>query len=123
MIISLGIDLVDLERIERIWSRFGLKFARRILSETELARLPQEPVQYLASRFAAKEAASKALGTGFSAGISPRMIEVENLDSGRPTMRLFGPADLRAQALGTARVHVSLTHSRQQACCLVILEN
>ena len=65
MIVGLGVDIVELERIARTFRRFGGKFAERILAPAELERLPGEPAAFLASRFAVKEAAVKALGTGF----------------------------------------------------------
>ncbi|MFO8033115.1 MAG: holo-[acyl-carrier-protein] synthase [Desulfohalobiaceae bacterium] len=122
MIISLGLDLVELGRMQKTWSRFGLRFASRILSEQELAQLPQNPVEFLASRFAAKEAGAKALGTGFSTGITPRLIEMPKKPAGRPELRFLGAAAQAAKDLGVNFIHVSLSHTRQQACCVVILE-
>ncbi|MFP4587935.1 MAG: holo-ACP synthase, partial [Desulfohalobiaceae bacterium] len=80
------------------------------------------PVEFLASRFAAKEAGAKALGTGFSAGITPRLIEMQKKTAGRPEMRFLGAAARAAQNLGVRFIHVSLSHTRQNACCVVILE-
>jgi holo-[acyl-carrier protein] synthase len=113
---------VELDRMQRTWSRFGLRFASRILSEQELAQLPQNPVEFLASRFAAKEAGAKALGTGFSAGVTPRLIEMQKRPAGRPELRFLGVAAQAAEALGVQLIHVSLSHTRKQACCVVILE-
>ncbi|MFW6217106.1 MAG: holo-[acyl-carrier-protein] synthase [Desulfohalobiaceae bacterium] len=122
MIISLGLDLVELGRMQQIWDRFGSRFAERILSEQELAQLPQNPVEFLASRFAAKEAGAKALGTGFSSGVAPRLIEMQKQAAGKPQLRFLGAADQAAQALGVRHIPASLSHTRQQACCVVILE-
>jgi holo-[acyl-carrier protein] synthase len=122
MIVGIGIDVVELERIQRIWSRFGQKFAGKILSGEEMRRLPPNPAPYLASRFAAKEAAVKALGTGFSGGVRMHDVVVASLQRGAPGISFRGGAHEAASALGVERIHVSLTHGRDVACAVVILE-
>ncbi|GAB6058377.1 holo-[acyl-carrier-protein] synthase [Desulfonatronum parangueonense] len=122
-ILGLGLDVVELERIRRIWDRFGRGFARRILTEQELLHLPNLAVPYLASRFAAKEAGVKALGTGFSQGITFQQVEIVALPSGQPTLVLHAHAATQAQRLGATRTHVSLTHGRDTAAAVVILES
>ncbi|SDB42975.1 holo-[acyl-carrier protein] synthase [Desulfonatronum thiosulfatophilum] len=122
-ILGLGLDVVELERIRRIWNRFGQGFARRILTECELLHLPNQAVPYLASRFAAKEAAVKALGTGFSQGITFQQVEVVTLPTGQPTLVLHANAEIQARCLGSTRTHVSLTHGRDTAAAVVILES
>ncbi|MDL2313877.1 holo-[acyl-carrier-protein] synthase [Desulfovibrio sp. OttesenSCG-928-C14] len=122
MIVGLGMDLVDLERVRKSWERFGPRFAARILCAEELAALPGEPVAYLAARFAAKEAAVKALGTGFSNGIGPHDCRVLRQPSGQPEMIFSGAALERFKDLGAARSHLTLTHSRLCAGAVVILE-
>ncbi len=123
-IVGLGLDVVELDRIQRIWERFGEAFSRRVLTQTEQARLQAgSPVPYLASRFAAKEAAVKALGTGFSQGITFQQLEVATLPSGQPTLVLHGKAQARAATLGALRTHISLTHGRDTAAAVVILES
>lgn len=122
-IIGLGLDVVELDRIRRIWDRFGQTFARRILTRNERLHLPSRPIAHLASRFAAKEAAVKALGTGFSQGITFQDLEIMPLDSGQPTLTLHGKALARAAALGAIRTHISLTHGRDTAAAVVVLES
>ncbi len=122
-IVGLGLDVVELDRIRRIWERFGETFSQRILTETEQTRLHVgSPVPYLASRFAAKEAAVKALGTGFRRGITFQQIEVRSHPSGQPVLTFSGAAQDTAAKLGAHRVHLSLTHGRDTAAAVVILE-
>jgi len=123
VILGLGIDVCELDRIERSWSRFGIRFAERILHPNELELIPPSPAAYLASRFAVKEAAAKALGTGFTQGISFRDIEVARGASGKPELRLHAMAAEVARTLGATRHHVSLTHGRGIASAVVILES
>lgn len=123
MIIGLGLDVVELPRIKRALERHGHAFAERILHPDELAVLPADPVPYLAARFAAKEAAVKALGTGFSQGIGYKDVYVRKLEGGRPELALAGAALERFRAMGAARAHLSLTHGREIASAVVILES
>lgn len=123
MILGLGIDVVELARIGSALERFGTRFLEKILTPEELRNLPSgRSVPFAAARFAAKEAAVKALGTGFAQGISPQHISLRNLPAGQPTLLFHGPAAARADALGARRVHVSLTHGRDTAAAVVILE-
>lgn len=122
MIVGLGLDVVELSRITRLLDRFGAAFTRKILSPAECDGLPPQAAAYVAARFAAKEAAVKALGTGFSQGIGLQHIEVQKLPSGQPLLLLSGPAAARCAALGATRIHLSLTHGRETAAAVVILE-
>lgn len=122
MIIGLGLDLVEISRIEASWRRFGRRFAERVLHPLELADLPEtRPVEYLAARFAAKEAAVKALGTGFSGGISTHTVYVRKLPSGQPEMVFTGPALERLRELGASGSLLSVTHSKNSAAAVLIL--
>lgn len=123
MITGIGIDLVDIDRIERMYRRFGDRFLQRILSPGERAARPKAVPPWLASRFAVKEAAVKALGTGFANGITPCQIETGHEAGGRPCLRLYGAALQRAHAMGVAECHVSLSHERHLAIAVVILES
>ncbi len=126
MILGLGLDVVEKSRIARVWERYGPRFADRILHPDEVARLESlngSEVQFLASRFAAKEAAVKALGTGFSRGILPVHIAIATLPDGRPQLRLYAEAQKRMQELRADRVHISLTHGRETVAAIVILED
>lgn len=122
MIVGLGLDVVELTRIKRILERFGSSFTDKILTPAERLALPPQPIAYVAARFAAKEAAVKALGTGFSQGIAMQHIEVQKKDSGQPVLMLYGPAAAQCAALGATRLHLSLTHGRDTAAAVVILE-
>lgn len=122
MIAGLGIDVVEIGRIQQSLTRFGGHFLHRVLTEKERAALPVSPASYVAARFAAKEAAVKALGTGFAQGITLQDVEISNGQNGEPHICLYGAALLRMQALGAKHIHVSLTHSRQTAAAVVILE-
>ncbi len=128
MIIGIGSDLCDIRRIERSIERFGTRFTHRLFTEGERARsdrrTPSAPSY--ARRFAAKEACSKALGTGLRAGVFWRDMEVVNLPGGQPTMRLTGGALQRLRAITPegheAFVHVSLTDDPPMAQAFVVIE-
>ena len=122
MIIGVGVDIAELERIARSYSRFGDKFSSRILTPAEMALVPSGAIPFLASRFAAKEAAVKALGTGFSGGITFQDIEVRSDALGKPLIFFHNQAELRCRALGVRTAHITLSHSRENAVAMVILE-
>ncbi len=124
MIRGLGIDIVKTERVREVYARYGRKFARRILAAGELARFDasRKPVSFLALRFAAKEAASKALGTGFRQGVSPRQIEVTHNAAGKPSLALHGAAAEHARLLDVSASYVSLTDEVEYAAAVVVLE-
>jgi len=123
MIVGLGMDVVELDRIARSLDRFGERFLARVLTQRERAALPRLAVPFLAARFAAKEAAAKALGTGFRQGVTLASIEIRALPSGQPELVLHGAAKAIAARLGAARSHVSLTHGRDVAAAVVVLES
>jgi holo-[acyl-carrier protein] synthase len=125
MIRGLGIDLVPVARIEDVVERRGERFLKRILTPGELeycSRFPK-PARHWAARFAVKEAAMKALGTGWSVGVSWKSIEVVNLESGQPTLVLTGQAREHAQALGATATHVTIAHDGAYAVACVILDS
>ena len=128
MILGIGSDLCDIRRIERSLERFGERFTHRIFTAGERARSERRAAAAAsyARRFAAKEACAKALGTGLRAGVFWRDMEVVNLASGRPTMRLTGGALERLQAMlppgHEAVVHVSLTDDPPLAQAFVVIE-
>jgi holo-[acyl-carrier protein] synthase len=115
-------DVCELSRIGQVFERHGERFLQKILTEAERAAMPARPLAYLASRFAAKEAASKALGTGFRDGIWFTDIEVTAGAFGKPVMLFAGKARERAAELGVTHVHVTLTHGRDVAAAVVVLE-
>lgn len=123
MILGLGLDVAEIGRIRESLTRFGARFTARVLTEAETASMPEAgAAQYVAARFAAKEACAKALGTGFAQGVTMHMIEVRSLPSGAPALRLSGRAQALAESMGATRLHLSLTHGRDTAAAVVILE-
>ena len=128
MILGIGSDLCDIRRIQRSLDRFGDRFTNRIFTDGERARSDRRAARApsYARRFAAKEACSKALGTGMRAGVFWRDMEVVNLPSGRPTMRLTGGALMRLKEMTPdgceAVVHVSLTDDPPLAQAFVVIE-
>lgn len=123
MIIGIGVDLADPERLQRIFARFGAHFTRKILTPAEIEAMPANSSQWLAGRFAAKEAAVKALGTGFSGGVGPLCVETLNDKTGRPCLTLLGAARDRASQLGVRACHISISHEPTRAVAMVILED
>lgn len=126
MIVGVGIDVCELDRVQRIWERHHERFFSRILTPRELEEMPRGAtpriVAFLAARFAAKEAASKALGTGFRHGVGFHTLEVRHLPSGKPELFLLGAAKEHALQLGVSTTHISLTHGRDVAAAVVVLE-
>jgi holo-[acyl-carrier protein] synthase len=122
VIAGIGIDLIALGRIERAVTRFGDRFVARLLTAGERAGARGGLVPYVAGRFAAKEAALKALGTGLSGAIRWRDVEVLAEPSGAPRLQLHGEALRRARALGVTFAHISLTHDREYAAAVAVLE-
>jgi len=123
MILGLGLDVAEIGRIRESLTRFVGRFTARVLTEAETSTMPEAgAAQYVAARFAAKEACAKALGTGFAQGVTMHSIEVRSLPSGAPTLRLSGKAHELATAMGATRLHLSLTHGRDTAAAVVILE-
>jgi holo-[acyl-carrier protein] synthase len=127
MIIGLGSDIADVRRIARSIERYGERFLARIYTPAERARADKRAnrAETYAKRFAAKEACSKALGTGLRAGVFWRDMGVINLPSGRPTMKLTGGALKRLRAITPAgceaRIDVSLTDEGPTAQAIVII--
>ncbi len=125
MIIGLGIDVVELDRIARAMARHDGRFPRKVLTAEEYAAMPAQgpaAVNWVAARFAAKEAASKALGTGFRQGVTLQTVAVAPQPSGKPELVLHGAALDLARELGVTHAFVSLTHGRDVAAAVVVLE-
>ena len=125
MILGVGLDLVEIERLEHALERHGRRFEERVFTprEREDCRGRADRLLRLAARFAAKEACLKALGTGWSQGLAFGQVEVVNEPGGRPVLRLSGEAARRAESLGVQRMHLSLTHQPTHAAAVVILES
>jgi holo-[acyl-carrier protein] synthase len=128
MILGIGSDLCDIRRIAKSIDRFGERFTHRLFTEGERAKCDARAsrAESYARRFAAKEACAKALGTGMSAGVSWREMEVVNLPGGRPTLRLAGGALKRLRAMTPegheAVVHVTMTDDPPMAQAFVVVE-
>jgi holo-[acyl-carrier protein] synthase len=129
MIIAIGADLCNIERIQGSLDRFGTRFEERVFTAVEQAKAAKRPYTKagtLAKRFAAKEAFAKAVGTGFKAGVFMKDIGVVNLPSGAPTLALTGGAAARLAALipegHEAVVHLTLTDDHPWAQAFVIIE-
>jgi holo-[acyl-carrier protein] synthase len=124
VIFGVGTDVVEIERIRKALDRWGERFAERILSPSELTRFRnhRQPVAYLAKRFAAKEAFTKALGTGIRAPANWHGVWVANLSSGKPELQFSEPLRKLLSQRGISRSHVSLTDERGIASATVILE-
>jgi holo-[acyl-carrier protein] synthase len=127
MILGIGSDIIDIRRIERTLERFGERFVERVFTEAERRKSDgraNRAASY-AKRFAAKEACSKALGTGFRAGVFWRDMGVVNLSSGKPTMQLTGGALARLARITPqgmqAQIDLSLTDDDPQAQAIVII--
>jgi holo-[acyl-carrier protein] synthase len=124
MIIGVGTDLIEISRIAKSIDRYGDHFLHRVYTAGEItycSRKKQSAESY-ASRFAAKEAAAKALGTGISQGVSWREFEVTRQPGMRPEIHFHGRAARIAQSLGVRHASLSLTHSRDLAMAYVMLE-
>jgi len=129
MIVGLGSDLCNIERIQNSLDRFGDRFLQRVFTEIEQAKAAKRPFTRagtLAKRFAAKEAFSKAVGTGFAQGVFMRDIGVVNAPSGAPTLHLTGGAKARLDAMTpeghVASVHLTMTDDHPWAQAFVIIE-
>jgi holo-[acyl-carrier protein] synthase len=124
MIYGVGTDVVEIGRIEKALARFGERFAQRILCEPELKRFNNHrmPAAYLAKRFAAKEAFTKALGTGIQAPANWHGVWVRNLASGKPVLEFSDRLKQMLSDRGIGSSHLSLTDERGVAMATVILE-
>ena len=128
MIVGLGSDLCNIERIQNSLDRFGERFLNRVFTDVERAKAARRPhtvAGTLAKRFAAKEAFSKAVGTGFKRGVFMRDIGVVNLPSGAPTLHVTGGAKARLDALApeghAIDIHLTMTDDHPWAQAFVIL--
>ena len=126
MVLGLGTDLIETRRVQESIDRFGERFLERIFTPEEIAyclRKKKNAAESFAARFAAKEAGAKALGTGISRGVSWKEFEVRREVSGQPTLYLSGRAAELGEAMGVGKVQLSLTHSRELAMAVVVVED
>lgn len=125
MILGTGIDLIEIARIEASFAQFGERFVKRILHPDEIGYClaHKRPGPFLAARFAAKEAVSKAFGTGIGSALGWHDVEVRKRESGEPFVVLHGGGKTLLAARGGRVVHLSLTHTATVAAAVAILEN
>jgi len=125
MILGTGIDIIEVERIRLSYERFGERFLNRILKPAEIAYClgHRRPAPFLAARFAAKEAISKAFGTGIGQHLGWQDLEVARKASGEPYVVLHGQAVRLLQDRAGRIVHLSLSHTEQHAAAMAILES
>ncbi len=119
---KIGSDICSIKRVEDVYKRFGERFLDRILTEGEKAYVMSRPKDFLsrvAARFAAKEATSKALGTGFI-GVGWKEIEVVRLPSGAPTIKLHGRAQAVAESRGLTTFELTMSHEQEYAIAFVL---
>ncbi len=121
---GIGVDVVKVERLMQALERFGERMERRLFTDGELeyCRRHKDPLPHLAARFAAKEAAFKAIGTGLSGGVGWKQAEVLQPGGLQPQLRFSGPALERFQALGCTASHLSLSHDGGLALACVVIE-
>lgn len=125
VIVGTGTDIVEIDRVQRSIERFGQAFLERVFTPGEIRYCQARnkgAAESFAARFAAKEAAAKALGTGMARGVGWKEIEVVRQAGERPTVRFSGRAGQHAERLGVTAAHLSLTHDRTSAMAMVVLE-
>ncbi len=125
MILAMGTDLCDKSRIYAVVERRGEAFAKRILTvnEYERYRVRGDRIDFLARRFAAKEAIAKALGVGIGRGIGWQQMEIMNNTLGAPQIKLLGAARERFDELGAVRAHITMSDEKSHAIAFVVFEN
>jgi len=124
MIRGIGTDLIELDRVARLYFEYGDRLLHRLFTPEERSYFAAwaDPVPRIAGRFAAKEAVMKALGTGWSDGVRWRDIEVARHPSGKPVVKLHGEARRIFSSLGASEIHCTITHSKDHAMAMVIFE-
>jgi holo-[acyl-carrier protein] synthase len=124
MILGTGIDIIEVERIRASYEKFGERFTHRILlpAEIEYCLRHKNPAPFLAARFAAKEAITKAFGTGITAELGWHDMEIAPRETGAPYVILHGKGKELLKARGGSNIHISLSHTAHQATAIAILE-
>ncbi len=125
MIVGTGVDIIEVERVAEAIERYGERFLRRIYTAGEIkyCQSKRNSSERFAARFAAKEAAFKAIGTGLRMGVAWKEVEVRREPSGRPSLNFSGAAAAHAVALGMKRASLSISHTAELAIANVILED
>ena len=125
MILGIGVDVVDVERIRRVLLRWGDRFLNRVLTPTEADYCSRHTdiCPFVAARVAATESLFKALGAGLARGMAWRQVEVERDERGNPELAVHDETRRRVDEMGAKRIHVSMSHSEHVAQAVVILED
>ena len=125
MIVGLGVDIAEIDRLEKAIGRHGIAFLKRVFTPAEIEYCERHKSKFerYAARFAAKEALMKALGTGWRKGVRWRDIEIKNEPGGKPVLKLAGMAAEHTSRLGASRFLLSMTHTGNLAYAQVILES
>lgn len=124
MIFGIGVDIVQIDRMQKAMDKHGEKFAKKILTEVEFEEflINKNQPSFLAKRFAAKEAFSKALGTGFTNGLTLKQIQITHNEAGRPMLELIDSAKQKVDQLNIRQCHLSLSDERDHVVAFVTLE-
>ena len=124
MIYGIGVDIVEVSRIQKSIEKFGDKFLQKIFLEEEVnfCQSKPNPAMHFAARFAAKEALSKALGTGFCDEVSPNQIEVVRSENGRVDITLHSETKKKCESLGIKKLNLSISHEKETAVAFVVAE-
>ncbi len=124
MIVGIGTDIIKIDRMTALFERHGKAFVDRIFTDDEKteATTRKNPIEYYAGRWAAKEAVSKALQCGIGKNCSWHDINIKNTPEGNPQLFLIGSAAAKAAKINAVNFHVSISHEREYACAMVILE-
>ena len=126
MITGLGLDIVEIERMKSVFERWGNRVINRLFTDREVELwqgIGVGAVSRLAGRFAAKEAAMKALGVGWGPSATWHDFEIVNDDNGKPILSMTGSAARTAGDLGVRKTHISISHSPKSACAVVVMES
>ena len=125
MIVGIGVDIAETARVEKLSAKFGQRFARRILTTDELQEFDRRKhsSSYLATRFAAKEAVAKALGTGIGEQLGFHSIQIDNDDQGKPLLRFMGTAVDLIAGLNIKNALISLSDEKHYVVAMVVLES
>ncbi len=125
MILGIGIDMEEVDRIRLVIDRHGARFLSKVFTAREIEYVEDKANRFerYTARFAAKEAAMKALGTGWNKGVQWKDLEIVNSPDGCPSLRLAGGALSRAMQMGYRRAHVSMSHTRRAAIAQVVIED
>jgi len=124
VIVGIGVDVIEIQRLRDVLARQGDRFIRRVFTPTEqeYCQSQRDSIPHYAARFAAKEAAFKALGTGWAKGVRWLDVEVRRKAGGAPELMLSGEAKRLSEALGGSKLHVSLSHAVHSAIAMVVIE-